>query len=323
MWAAPDQDLGGIRRLELPLPFPPGSVNVYLAPAEDGWILVDCGIDIPRALSAYALEGVDFQDIRQILLTHVHPDHSGLSARIRDRSRAPLRMHRNEQEVLWELRDAERWMDWQDCILTGAGVPRETRTEIRDATRELRSFYSAVEADSYIEDREVISTAAGPMHAILSPGHSPGHLCFYFPEKRILLGGDQLLRPSSPHLDWHPSGFALNEFRASLTALRGLDVDWVLPSHGRAYSGHRNRVDALLEHSRDLDLRIAALLAEGVCTPQGLASAIWRMPLPAFEHRNAVFEVLAYLQQPKYWGFHISYGQRKSGLLYPPDMGSR
>jgi glyoxylase-like metal-dependent hydrolase (beta-lactamase superfamily II) len=56
----------------------------------DGWILVDCGVDIPSVLTAYELAGVQWSDIRGIILTHVHPDHSGLSARIRRQTGAPV-----------------------------------------------------------------------------------------------------------------------------------------------------------------------------------------------------------------------------------------
>src|SRR5438552_4580336 len=90
----------GIRRVELPLPFQPGSVNVYLVPQESGWILVDCGMDMPASLWAYEDASIQWQDIRQTLLTHVHPDHSGLAARIRELTGAPVRMHRREDDVL-------------------------------------------------------------------------------------------------------------------------------------------------------------------------------------------------------------------------------
>jgi glyoxylase-like metal-dependent hydrolase (beta-lactamase superfamily II) len=298
MWAEPDQDFEGIRRVELPLPFPPGSVNVYLVPQEDGWILLDCGVNVPSVLSAYKLAGIEWTDIRQIILTHVHPDHSGLSARIREVTGAAVRMHRNEQEILWGVSDPEPWLDWQDGILSDAGVPQDMRHNIRGATRELRSFYPDVAADSYIEHGDLIPTALGLMQALLTPGHSRGHLCFYFPERRILLAGDQLLRPNTPHVEWYREGCALDEFRASLKAMAQLDVEWVLPSHGRAYRGHKQRIDSLLEHSLDMEARIRDMVARGMDVPHDLASAAWRVPLPPFEHRNAVFEVLAYLQQP-------------------------
>src|SRR5438132_877675 len=93
------QDLGGIRRLELRLPFNPGFVNVYLVPQETGWILVDCGMNMPSVLPAYEEAGVRWSDIRQTILTHVHPDHSGMAACIRELSGAPVRMHRREESL--------------------------------------------------------------------------------------------------------------------------------------------------------------------------------------------------------------------------------
>ena len=155
-----------------------------------------------------------------------------------------------------------------------------------------------MKADSYIEDGEGIPTTLGPMQAMLTPGHSPGHLCFYFPNKKILLAGDQLLKLRAPHLEWNPEGSALAEFRESLAGIAKLDVDWVLPSHGRPYRGHCARVQAILDQSREMDVQLRNLQASGIDSAHDLAGAFWRRALEPFEHRNAVFEILAYLQQP-------------------------
>ena len=160
------------------------------------------------------------------------------------------------------------------------------------------SLFPALEADSYIEDGEVIPTALGPMQALLTPGHSAGRLCFYFPKKKILLAGDQLMKPRTPHVEWNPEGSALAEFRASLEALSHLDVDWVLPSHGRPFRGHRTRVEVILNHSREMDVQLRNLRASGIDSAHDLAGAFWNRTLQPFEHRSAVFEILAYLQHP-------------------------
>jgi glyoxylase-like metal-dependent hydrolase (beta-lactamase superfamily II) len=207
-------------------------------------------------------------------------------------------MHRREEDVLNSFRAPEAWLAWQDDILREAGVPEPSRGSIQDATLQLRRLFPAMEADSYIEDGEVIPTALGPMHAMLTPGHSPGHLCFYFPDKKILLAGDQLLKLRAPHLEWNPEGSALAEFRESLEGISNLDVDWVLPSHGRPYRGHRMRVQAILNHSREMDVQIRNLQASGIDSAHALAGAFWNNALEGFEHRSAVFEILAYLQQP-------------------------
>ena len=184
------KDVGGIRRVELPLPFPPGCINVYLVPQEGGWILVDCGMNLPDSLPAYESAGIPWSDIRQTLLTHAHPDHSGLAARIRELSGAPVRMHHREEGALKSLREPEHWLGWQDEILRQAGTPAAMRVRFEDASLGLRGLFPNRVADSYIDDGEVIPTRLGPMRAMLAPGHSPGHLCFYFPEAKILLAGD-------------------------------------------------------------------------------------------------------------------------------------
>src|ERR1041385_1855478 len=99
----------GIRRVALPLPFQPGSVNVYLVPQEDGWILVDCGINMPEALPAYEAAGMRWTEIGETVLTHVHPDHAGLAARIRELTGAPVRMHRREEDMLKGLETPRQW----------------------------------------------------------------------------------------------------------------------------------------------------------------------------------------------------------------------
>jgi glyoxylase-like metal-dependent hydrolase (beta-lactamase superfamily II) len=291
-------DYGGIRRVELPLPFQPGSVNVYLVPQEDGWILMDCGMDLPAALPAYQAAGIDWRDIRQALLTHVHPDHSGLAAQIRELTGAPVRMHSREEDVLKSLSAPRQWLAWQEALLHDSGVPAAAREGIQNATSRLCKFFPSIAADSHIEDGEIIPTALGPMQALLTPGHSAGHLCFYFRDRKLLLAGDQLLKPRTPHLEWSAKGSALAEFRASLERLARLDVAWVLPSHGAAFTGHRARIESIDRHCAAMAARITELQSRGLESPHDLACAYWNRPMSPFEHRTAVFEMLAYLQHP-------------------------
>ena len=49
-----DELPGGIRRVTLPLPPRPGPVHAYLLPGEDGWTLVDTGVDLPDAKETWA-----------------------------------------------------------------------------------------------------------------------------------------------------------------------------------------------------------------------------------------------------------------------------
>src|SRR5260370_24771695 len=87
----------GVLALALPLPFELESVNVYLVRLEDGWLMIDCGMETDAAFetlrAAFELRGIDWSEIRQILLTHMHPDHMGMASRLLELTGAELAMH--------------------------------------------------------------------------------------------------------------------------------------------------------------------------------------------------------------------------------------
>src|SRR5277367_743850 len=98
------QVIPNIYTVALPLPFELESVNVHLIKLDQGWLLVDCGMDFEAAWNALEAAmsgmGVHWPDIRQILLTHMHPDHMGMSARLLKLTGAELWMHQVEAEHL-------------------------------------------------------------------------------------------------------------------------------------------------------------------------------------------------------------------------------
>src|SRR5689334_13237259 len=94
---APREVSPGIHLLDLPLPFELAQINVYLVNLPDGYLLIDCGLKTRASLDAlsagiHAL-GADWRSIRQILLTHIHPDHIGLAPRLLELTGARLIMH--------------------------------------------------------------------------------------------------------------------------------------------------------------------------------------------------------------------------------------
>ncbi|MFC2014339.1 MBL fold metallo-hydrolase, partial [Chloroflexota bacterium] len=71
-----------IHRLELPLPgVGLDRVNIYLVKGYNGYTLIDTGWNTEEAFNVLEKQlteiGINFGDISQILVTHVHPDHYG------------------------------------------------------------------------------------------------------------------------------------------------------------------------------------------------------------------------------------------------------
>src|SRR4051794_32968645 len=88
----------GIHRVAVPLSDSPlGSVNVYLIESDNGPILIDTAWQTADALAAIegalADIGARVEDLSLIVLTHGHPDHTGLAAPLRERSGAPIALH--------------------------------------------------------------------------------------------------------------------------------------------------------------------------------------------------------------------------------------
>ena len=82
--------------------------------------------------------------------------------------------------------------------------------------------------DEYIHEGDRV----GPLTVLYAPGHSPGHLAFYWPERRALIAGDAVCTWPVFMLGWR--GFMLNvrQHKASVRRLAELDSDIVLSGHG-------------------------------------------------------------------------------------------
>ena len=74
------------------------------------------------------------------------------------------------------------------------------------------------------------------LQVFLSPGHSPGSLCFYWPEKKVLFTGDVVFNQSIGRTDL-PGGSG-KHLKESITKLSGLDVEVLCPGHGDIVTGH-------------------------------------------------------------------------------------
>ena len=70
---------------------------------------------------------------------------------------------------------------------------------------------------------------------IHTPGHSPGSICLYWPEKKALFTGDVIFNQGVGRTDL-PGGKG-EDLRASIRKLSQLQVDHLLPGHGDVISG--------------------------------------------------------------------------------------
>jgi glyoxylase-like metal-dependent hydrolase (beta-lactamase superfamily II) len=304
---ATQSDLAGFRevyphvlKLALPLPFELESVNIFLVALDEGYLLIDCGMETDVAFqtleAAITARGIAWPEIRSIFLTHMHPDHMGMSKRLLELSGAKLAMHEAEAKHLSMVAGAERRFPWLDIAYAQAGVPKGLEDTMNGHFVEVRKNFHTLSPDVVYSGGEQIPTALGPLEVVWTSGHSPGHACLYSKERKLLFSGDQILEHITPNISWHPGRDMLGEYLDSLRRLLGLDIDLILPSHGEPFTGHRAWIEQTIRHHGERCDEIAALVAREPRTAHSLVGDMWRRKLSPINHHFAVFEVLAHLE---------------------------
>jgi len=211
-------------------------------------------------------------------------------------SGARLSMHSYDAEYLRELTQTERYLAWADGVMREAGVTNDIIAKIRGSSNEIHKHFHSLKPDHVLQGGEKIAASIGELEVLWTPGHSPGHVCLYGRERRVLFAGDQILEQISPNIGWLPDRDPLGEFLESLRELERLEVELILPSHGVPFSGHREWIRKTIAHHADRCARIRALLDGTSKSAAEVVSELWERTLMPFHYRFAVFEVLAHLE---------------------------
>lgn len=145
-----------------------------------------------------------------VVLTHCHPDH--LEA-------APA-LQRGGLRLAMPRREAE--------FMAGEG---------RELAQALGLNLPDFQVDVLLEEGEL---KVGPevFEVLLTPGHTPGHMCLYWPRHKALFAGDLVFAQGVGRVDF-PGGDEA-ALKQSLQRVAALDLEWLLPGHGPALKGADN-----------------------------------------------------------------------------------
>ncbi|MFE5593995.1 MBL fold metallo-hydrolase [Streptomyces sp. NPDC056549] len=316
---------GGVWSLRVPIPDNPlGHTLVHVLDTGRGPVLVDTGWDDPASWTeltdGLTALGLSVRDVHGVVITHHHPDHHGLSGRVREESGAWIAMHAADTAVIRRTREAEpgTWFDYLARKLATVGAPEDHIAPLRAARassrmRTLPGLRSAL-PDREIVPGELLDLAGRRLRAVWTPGHTPGHVCLHLEEEHPsrlpghgrLFSGDHLLPGISPHIglyedpDDATETDPLGDYLDSLERIGRLGVAEVLPAHQYAFTDAAGRVRELLDHHEERLTGLLGLLATPL-TPWQLAERMeWNRPwdqIPYGSRTIAVSEAEAHLRR--------------------------
>ena len=295
------QVIDKIYKIELPIPFPLKTMNVYLID-DSPRTLVDAGIKTEAAFETLkkGLDtiGVSLNSIERILITHGHIDHYGQAKRLSSLSGAPIFIHPKEYG---RIRSFIHSLGFIKSILLRNGAPE---TLVHEAIHYMES--AQIMADSldeafFLEDGDPILFKSMSWKTLHCPGHSPGLICFYWPEKKILFTGDHLLKEITPNpilnVNESKPPFhypSLKEYLTSLEKIEKLDLSLLLPAHGEEVEDVRGLIHKIFAHHKDRMDHVLFSLSKGEKTPFEIAMDLFPGVLP-FEIFLGISEAVGHL----------------------------
>lgn len=215
-----------------------GIANVHLVDDGRGVIIVDAGWrgHAPRILSAVTRLGYQPNDVRLIVLTHVHADHAGSAAELRRLSGAPVSAHRADEAVA---------QAGKHHIPTGRGWMGASSKWLADRIN-LELKFESFTPDVWLEEGQTLNDFGVEGYVVHTPGHTPGSVTLAL-EDGIVLVGDALINMFKVGFPmyWENAG----QGRESGRKIQRLRPRSIYSGHGRAFGGD--------ELDRYLELRLA------------------------------------------------------------------
>lgn len=314
LWAksAVEEVADGVFRIPLPMPDDGlRAVNVYAIITEAGMSLIDSGWAVPQSRAAliHALGrlGKTIKDIRQFLITHLHPDHYAQASVMRPETGSLISLGEDErpslEAMLLGLAGGQR-TDARMSALDRAGADELIAKLPPFPALRPEAATQWQPPDTWLPDDTVVEAGNLRLRVVATPGHTRGHVVYHDETLRLLFSGDHILPQITPSLGLEPTTapWPLRDYMASLRLIKQRPDAMLLPAHGPVWDSAHRRVDELLVHHEDRLNAVLKAVQVGAVTGWEVAQQLlWtyhRSPLHGLDLANqamAVRETMAHL----------------------------
>lgn len=280
-------------------------INLWFIRDGDSWVVVDTGIGSRDTMNAWQNifdTHMGGHPVSRVIVTHLHPDHSGLAGWMCRKFGAPLLMTRDEY-FLCRLMAAD----------TGNPAPQEgiefyeragfTSEQVEIYKGRFGGFGKAISPMPHgyqrLQDGQSLSIGGREWKIIVGAGHSPEHACLLCEELGVCMTGDQLLPNISSNVSVWPTEPECNPLEDWISSCHKLkdkipEDALILPAHGIPFRGAHRRLEKLIHHHE----RALERLYDYCRTPMlsvDVFSILFRRPITDGNRLMAVGESIAHL----------------------------
>ncbi|MCT4598366.1 MAG: MBL fold metallo-hydrolase [Vallitalea sp.] len=211
-------------------------INPTLIWDKDSLVLIDTGFpgQIHQIREAFEKEGIPFSKLNMVILTHQDIDHIGsisdilkeMSGRVKILAHEEEKAYINGEKKPVKLAQLEDRLDY---------LPDNMKIIYENLKAGFQS--SRVNVDKTLIDGQELPYYGG-ITVVYTPGHTPGHICLYLKQWKILIAGDILSIKEGSLVRANQDINFDNELNIkSIKKLMNYDIETVICYHGGIYSG--------------------------------------------------------------------------------------
>ncbi|HEX8246131.1 MAG TPA: MBL fold metallo-hydrolase, partial [Longimicrobium sp.] len=292
-------------RITTPMPGRPPEVHAYLADAGGGrWMLVDGGLGTEDAWAALeagvARAAGGWGAVSVHVVTHMHMDHVGLAARVRQASGAPVLMGRLDADrMAHAAAHPDEEAAYRRGLFRRCGAPPEWIDATESGRAGAQSLAPPVTVDAVLDGEGGDVPGAPGWRFAWTPGHTAGHVSLHRPSDGVVIAGDAVLPRITPTLGVNRQrADPVGDYVAALERLEALAPTLVLPGHGDPPGDGVARMRELRAAAEGETETVALLVAVEPATVWELVDRRWPgREMGAGTRMLALRETLAHLDR--------------------------
>ncbi|MBN8634911.1 MAG: MBL fold metallo-hydrolase [Anaerolineae bacterium] len=207
--------------------------RVYLIDDGGELTIIDAGLASAGQKILQQLAAANYQpsQVKRIIITHAHPDHIGSLKALAEATGAQVIASAEEAEVI-EGRTLGKLPDPATLPAIYRMIPMKP------------SPFPPTPVGRIVQDGDVIDVFGG-LRVVATPGHAPGQIALYQPEKKLIITGDTLMHMLGLRLPMVMATPDMPQAKQSIRKLCDMDIEIVLFGHGEPImSGGREQIRA-------------------------------------------------------------------------------